>query len=297
MTLPCLRPWAAIMRVLLVLLALGCAIAAHGQVVQRDVSYGSDPSQKLDLTLPKTKPFPTVVFVHGGSLTSGDKADSDYGKVCNPFPAVGIGCVSVNYRLMPQHRWPAQAEDVAAAIAWIRGNIGARGGDSARLFLFGHSSGAMLVAVIGSDPRYLAEIRMKPADLRGVIPMGSIMWDDDLEQALTQYGRTRVEQGWLREQQSRNYASFDAYHDLWPIWHVQTGMPPFLFLIAEAEQEHPPVLKTDAKFVEAARALGNDASYRVLAGRNHYGAIRRLDEPGDPVFEIIRSFIQEHAGR
>jgi hypothetical protein len=41
----------------------------------------------LDLSTPESKGFATVIFVHGGSLSGGDKADSDYGKVCDPFPA------------------------------------------------------------------------------------------------------------------------------------------------------------------------------------------------------------------
>jgi len=258
------------------------------------LAYGSDPAQKLDLSIPSAKGFPTVIFVHGGSLTSGDKADSDYGRVCEPFPKADIGCANVNYRLAPEHAWPAQSDDVAAAVAWVHANIGQRGGEPSKIFLLGHSSGALLVAVIGSDERYLAKYWMKPADLRGVMPMGSIMWDEELEQAIAQYGLTRVEQGWSRDPGNHIYASFDVYRDLWPIHHIHAGMPPFLFLIAESEQDHPPVLKTNAKFVEDARKLGNETSYRVLAGRKHYTAIRQLHEPGDPVFEIVRSFVREH---
>src|SRR4029453_11001832 len=76
-------------------------LAAPVASIQRDVPFGEDPAQKLDLFTPDSKGFPTVIFVHGGSLTSGDKADSDYGKVCDAFPAAGIACANVNYRLMP----------------------------------------------------------------------------------------------------------------------------------------------------------------------------------------------------
>ena len=126
------------------------------------------------------------------------------------------------------------------------------------------------------------------------MPMGSIMSDDELEQAIAQYGRTRVEQSWLRDPGNHIYPGFDVSRDIWPIHHIHAGMPPFLFLIAESEQEQPPVLKTNAKFVEDARKLGNEASYRVLAGRKHYTAIRQLHEPNDAVFEIIRCFVREH---
>jgi acetyl esterase/lipase len=278
---------------------LWLAVASTAGVAQgseRELKYGPDPNQGLDLSLPAGKRFPTVIFVHGGSLTSGDKADEDYGKVCAPFPGAGIACANVNYRLAPAHPWPSQAEDVAGAVAWVRKNIQARGGDPLKLFLVGHSSGAMLVALVGTDEHYLARLGLKTSDLRGVIPMGSIMWDDELEQALKQYGRSRVEESFRRDSDNSIYGSLDTYLEHWPIRHVRAGLPPFLFLIAESEKDQPPVLRTDMKFVEDSRALGNWAQYKVLPGRTHYSAIRNLSEPGDAVFSIVRDFVRQFSG-
>lgn len=268
--------------------------AAQG--LERDLAYGPDPNQRLDLSVPSAKAFPTVLFIHGGSLTSGDKADEDYRNVCAPFPDAGIACANVNYRLAPVHTWPAQVEDIAAVVAWVRTNIGRRGGDPHKLFLVGHSSGATLVALLGTDDRYLARHGLKTNDLRGVVPMGSIMWDDELEQALKQHGRGRVEESFGRDPDNRIYGSLDTYLEHWPIRHVRAGLPPFLFLIAESEQEQPPVLKTNKKFVEDAHALGNWAEYKVLPGRTHYSAIRRLSETDDSVFTIVRDFVRQFSG-
>ena len=54
--------------------------------------------------------------------------------------------------------------------------------------------------------------------------------DDDLEQALTRYGRTRVETAFTRHPDNRMYASLDAYLDHWPIRHVRAGLPPTIAL-------------------------------------------------------------------
>jgi arylformamidase len=284
----------------LVLLVISFALAvwsdAGAQGRDRDLAYGPDPSQRLDLSVPASKGFPTVLFIHGGSLTSGDKGDEDYRNVCTPFPGAGIACANVSYRLAPVHAWPAQADDVAAAVAWVRKKIGARGGDPHKLFLFGHSSGAMLVALVGTDGRYLARQGLKTSDLCGVVPMGSIMWDDELEQAMKRYGRARVEEAFRRDPDNRMYGSLDAYLDHWPIRHVRAGLPAFLFLIAESEQGQPPVLKTNKRFVEEARARGNWAEYKVLPGRTHYSAIRSFSNPGDPVFAIVRDFVRRFSG-
>jgi len=77
--------------------------AGVAQGLERDLVYGSDPKQRLDLSVPAAKEFPTVIFFHGGSLTPGDKADEDYRDVCAPFPGAGIACANVNYRLAPAH--------------------------------------------------------------------------------------------------------------------------------------------------------------------------------------------------
>src|SRR5579862_1953372 len=129
------------------LVALACEVA-FSQGIKTDVSYCNDAAQRLDLRIPAKKGFETLIFVHGGSLTSGDKADSDYTHVCDSFPPVGIACANVNYRLGPQHSWPTQADDLASASACVRNKIGAHGGDPRNLFLLGHSPGAKLVALV-----------------------------------------------------------------------------------------------------------------------------------------------------
>jgi len=268
-------------------------LAAPFARVERDIAYGHDPLQRLDLSLPEAKTFPTVVFVHGGSLSSGDKADDDYKNVCAGLVAEGIACANANYRLAPKTPWPGAAADVASAVAWVSGHIGDRGGDPHRVFLMGHSSGAMLVALVGSDARWLGAHKIKPKELGGVIAMGSIMWDDELESAIQKHGRPRVEAGFKRDPDHAMFGSLDAYLDHWPIRHVRAGLPPFLFLIAEAEQEQPPVLMTNKKFVDETRALGNWAEYRVLPDRTHVSAIRKLSEPGDRTLKIVRDFVRK----
>jgi acetyl esterase/lipase len=279
------------------LLLLGAlARSAMAQHVERDLAYGQDSMQRLDLFTPASTGFPTLIFIHGGSLTSGDKADEDYRGVCAPFPADGIACASINYRLGPANRWPAQAEDVAAAVAWLRANIAERGGDPAGLFLFGHSSGAALAALVGADEQYLHDQGLATTDLRGVIPMGSIMWDDDLEQAVNRIGVKQMEERFLKLPDFAMFQSLEMYRDHWPIAHVRRDMPPYLFLIADSEQVQPPVLMTDSTFIARAVALGNHAEYRVLPGRTHYSAIRRISEPGDLVFKVVHDFVMLNRG-
>src|SRR5262249_903308 len=103
-----------------------------------------------------------------------------------------------------------------------------------------------------------------------------------------------IARSFLNEPDNRMYGSFEKYQDHWPIHHVHAGLPPFLFLIAESEQEQPPVLKTNLKFVQDARKLGNKADYKVLAGRKHYTMVQQLHRPNDAMFAIVLEFMRKH---
>ncbi len=70
--------------------------------------------------------------------------------------AVRHGYVGVNitYRLAPKSPWPAGAEDIATAVQWVAANVRQAGGDPARVFLMGHSAGAVHVASYVAHPEF-----------------------------------------------------------------------------------------------------------------------------------------------
>ena len=118
-----------------------------GVSVTRDLAYGSDPLQKLDVFSPTAKPAklrPVLLFVHGGGFVRGDKKTTDNMVVWGVDN--GMVGVDINYRLAPKDPWPAGAKDLASAIAWTRAHIADYGGDPDRIILWGHSAGANHVA-------------------------------------------------------------------------------------------------------------------------------------------------------
>jgi triacylglycerol lipase len=151
-----------------------------GVTIQRDIAYGSDPLQKLDVYTADAgqsssrnggKKLPVLLFVHGGGFTRGDK----HGAGPNGFYPDNItlwaaknGMVGVNidYRLAPANPWPAGVKDLASAIAWTKANIAKYGGDPDHIVLFGHSAGANHVADYAAHP----EVRGGEASsVKGVI--------------------------------------------------------------------------------------------------------------------------------
>jgi acetyl esterase/lipase len=123
----------------------------------RDVRFakssGVEPAeQSLDVYSPmEGENHPIVIWLHGGGMNGGDKAQPGV-TVLKPdfFVARGFVFVAANYRLAPRHVRPAQAEDTAAAIAWIRDHAAEYRGDPSRLFVIGMSAGAHLAAVVAT---------------------------------------------------------------------------------------------------------------------------------------------------
>jgi len=126
--------------------------------IERDLSYGEHPRQRLDVhsldthrvgDSPAPGLAPVLVFVHGGGFVGGDKhtpGTPRYDLVGAWAVRHGLVGVTMTHRLAPEFGWPAGAQDVAAAIAWLRSNIADHGGDPDRIVVAGNSAGAVHVA-------------------------------------------------------------------------------------------------------------------------------------------------------
>lgn len=143
----------------------------------RELSYGADPKQRLDLLAPaNASAAPLLLFVHGGGWSIGDKRSGAGAKAAH-FTRQGWAFASTNYRLVPHATVEQQAADIAAAVAWARNNAAAHGLDPDRIVLMGHSAGAHLAALIGTDPRYLAAAGVPMGTVKGVILLDGAGYD------------------------------------------------------------------------------------------------------------------------
>ena len=135
-----------------------------GARVERDLSYGSDPAQKIDVYLPRdAKQAPILIMVHGGAWMLGDKGNTGVvaNKVLHWLP-LGYIVVSMNYRMSRSPNPLEQAEDVGRALAFVQTHAANWGGDASRVVLMGHSSGAHLVALLTAAPAIVARSGAKP---------------------------------------------------------------------------------------------------------------------------------------
>ncbi|MGH2365289.1 MAG: alpha/beta hydrolase fold domain-containing protein [Chloroflexota bacterium] len=126
------------------------AVADASQVeVDKDVAFGRGGSRELlcDVYRPPagvTNKRTAVLHLHGGGFRVGTKAGV---RLATPLASRGYTCVSSQYRLIDAAKWPAQIQDVKAAIRWMRSNAGQLGFDGGKVVILGYSAGANLALV------------------------------------------------------------------------------------------------------------------------------------------------------
>jgi len=130
-----------------------------GVRVLRDLPYGPDALQRMDVYLPPHPEGAAVLFmVHGGAWRHGDKAQERVVRnklqrwVARPGGQAMV-LVSINYRLLPQAGPLAQVQDVARALAQAQRQAAQWGADARRFVVMGHSAGAHLVALLAASPQ------------------------------------------------------------------------------------------------------------------------------------------------
>ncbi len=110
-------------------------------------------------------PHPTVVQVYGGAWQRG--APGNDPTFATRLAAAGYVVFAIDYRHAPSWKWPAQLDDVRAAVAWVRMHASEYGADGSRLALFGRSAGGQLALMAGlPDPGVSAVVSFYgPVDL------------------------------------------------------------------------------------------------------------------------------------
>jgi prepilin-type processing-associated H-X9-DG protein len=235
------------------------------------VSYGDDVRQRLDLYLPEgVEGYPTLVFVHGGGYSKGDR--QDVATLGETLAQRGIGVVAVGYRLFPQVKHPEQIHDVARAFAAVKKHIGRHGGRANALFIGGHSAGAQLAALLGADAQYLGQEELKLEDIRGVVALsGGYRLDEN---------RADV----FGDEASRAAAS--------PITHVRRGLP--AYFLAYADNDSPGREDLSREFAAALEEQGVAVQAVKAADRNHGTLLTKLTAE-DPTLLAIADFIRRES--
>ena len=234
--------------------------------------------------------LPVLVYYHGGGWVIGDLDTHD--SLCRAL-ANGAGCavVAVDYRMGPEHRFPAAVDDCLAATRWVRANADALHLDASRLAVGGDSAGGNLAAVTSIAARDTGDL---PIAFQLLIYPAT-------DQHRTAPSHTENGQGYLLTADTMNYftghyITDPAQYADWrasPLLHENlANLPPALVLTAGFD----PLRDEGQAYAERLTAAGNRASY-VCFDRQIHGFItmgRLIDEANTAVglcaAELRRAF-------
>jgi acetyl esterase/lipase len=246
-----------------------------------DVAYAStSAAQKLDIYVPDgSGPFPVVVVIHGGGFMVGDKANPALG---DELLDAGYAVASVNYRLAREAVYPAQIQDVKAAVRFLRANAAKYNLDPQRIAAFGQSAGANLAATLGTSCGVAA---LEGAEL------GNADQSSCVQAVVDWFGPT----DFLQMDEQFAGTSCPANHDAAdspesqvigapiqtvpekskaanPITYVSSKAPPFLIQHGTADCNVPPQ-QGQLLYDALAPLIGKDmVTYTLLPGAGHGGS-------------------------
>ncbi len=250
----------------LTLLLSGCETAVFRfanrglQPPSETVQFAPDIGLSMDVYRPRQATgarVPVVVFFYGGSWRRGER--TQYQFVGQRLAENGVLAVIADYRTYPQAVFPAFMDDAARAVRRVHDEAAGWGGDSARVFIAGHSAGAQIAALLATDPRYLQAHGMKPKQLAGVIGLSG-PYDFNVTGDLADVFDAPAL--WPRAQ-AVNFASGDE--------------PPFLLLHGTGDRVVEYV--DSVQLGERLRAHGVPATVKLLPDAGHITPLAGLYDP------------------
>jgi acetyl esterase len=259
----------------------------EGVKVKRDVRYGSDERQRLDIYEPDPQSAALqslLLLMPGGGFIRGDKAEREnFGQ---RFAREGIVTAVANYRLAPLHQWPAGAEDVIAAYVWVRQNAAQLKVDPKRIFLVGESAGAAHVAAATLVRRFHPN--------EGLVIAGTVLisgvYNAHLERlARVQFGVTTPD--------PRNEAyfgsDFERYRQMSTVELIDAPpSAPLLITYAELDLLGMQV-QAGELFARLVTQHGYSPQLRVIRGHNHLTQVYAVNTGDEslsaPLLEFVRA--------
>lgn len=209
------------------------ANAGYGPGLHSDIEFGEAGGQTLllDAFVPQDgdAPQPVVIFVHGGGWKGGDKADDASRVVTDTLTDAGFTWFSINYRLGPEHTWPAQHDDVRTAIQWVKANAARFGGDPSRIALVGYSAGGQIAT-------YTAVTADEDTAVQAIVCLAvpnDLVLDTLRREGISEY------LGALIGTQDLTPESQDLLWEISAINHLHPDLPPFLFIHGTADESVP----------------------------------------------------------
>lgn len=226
-------------------------------VAINDLAYGAGAREKLDVYYPqRAQRAPVMLFWYGGSWRQGDK--DYYQFVGTSLARQGFLAILPDYRLAPDHPFPAFVEDAASAVRWAYDHAGDYGGDPERIYVSGHSAGGHNALMLALDPQYLHAVGLGASDIAGVVSLA---------------GPTGLEN--LRGDGLRGVfppaVPDRAFSPIALAPHTAANAPPILLMTGL--DDDVVYASSAARLADAIRAGGGTATVKTYPGIGHIGLL------------------------
>lgn len=283
------------------------------QQVLTDIPYVEEDAHptkhRFDLYLPTGEGWPTLVFVHGGGWTEGDKnlqagGFEIYSNIGAYYASQGIGVAVINYRLQPEVTWRDQVRDVSRAVVSIRRHVRQQGGDPRGIFLSGHSAGGQLAAftAVADWPR--AEVG-DALSLCGVIAVSGAGYDLADEEtyrlgAELDIYRSRFDAEDATSVKGHDDAAApsaaaapkrasDWQEEASVVHHLDAGDPPFL--VFYAADEYPSLQRQAQVLHDSLRQAGVTSQLAVVPKLGHRRIVLSFSQGDHQMTSQVEGFI------
>jgi acetyl esterase len=229
----------------------------------RELRAGALPLRLYRPPTAAARVLPVLVYLHGGGWTIGDLDTHDV--LCREL-ALGSGCavVAVDYRMGPEHRFPAAVDDSVAAVRWVQQHADELGVDARRLAVGGDSAGGNLAAVAclvlrdTGAPMPAFQLLIYPAtDMRAVAPSHTLLADG--------YLLTAESIRWYRSQYIADPAEWADWRASPLLAPRHDGLPPALVLTAGFD----PLRDEGRQYADALSAAGVPTQYLCFERQIH----------------------------
>lgn len=279
----------AVVSALVVFGALAAPRIPTGAVrVMRDVTYSTVDgiNLKMDIYYPQedSSSYPAVMYVHGGGWTSGSKSGGAGMRDVPTLLAHGYVVASIDYRLAPQWKFPAQIEDVKCAVRYLRAHADELGIDPDHIGAYGGSAGGHLVALLGTSPdsefsgdctdEISARVQAV-VDMFGPADFSQFTFNKS-SKALQVFGASDV--------------ADPVFTEASPVTWVSADDPPFLILHGDQDTVVP--LSQSQSMYDHLQAAGVPVELVVVknAGHGFNPTEGRIDPSRSDISEMIASF-------